>query len=305
MKNYLLNLMVVITTFTVVATVSSFAFSGGDGSSARPYQIANRQDMEKLNDSVNNLAATWSVNKYFILTANIPATDPVISTVGSATFRSFRGNFDGQNFTIAAAIDNGPGLFYALQHITISNLTVTGYVTNANNIVGGIAGSMDTSIMTNCHNNAKIRGYAGGAGGLIGQVHSYSSVFNCTNGGTVQGISYIGGIAGSSSVDNVNITGCTNIGSIEGDNIVGGIVGDGGSTNRNANNVIQNCTNHGFIKGISDVGGIIGVFYGVSGNSTASNCNNTGVVSGNSNRGCIGGRNAGGTIINCHYDEQM
>jgi hypothetical protein len=56
------------------------------------------------------------------------------------------------------------------------------------------------------------------------------------------------------------------------------------------------------VSGTVEAGGIIGCL-GLR--STLSNSFNSGVVSGNSYVGCIVGRNLGGTVINCHYDEQM
>jgi hypothetical protein len=303
-----------ISTFTV-STVSVFsAFSGGIGYDWSPYQIANKQDLEELKDSVEKLQS-WSKNRYFILTADI--TDSVRTVIGIVHTpdiifpNCFQGNFDGQNFTITVAIninssDSGTGLFRVLYEAKISNLHIVGYINNTNGSysTGSIAGIIiSNTTIINCHNNAKIKGNDNAVSGIVG-IAINSNIVNCINGGVIQGKMMVGGIIGLFEGEgNSNITGCLNIASIEGNILVGGIIGTM-ATDNNPNVTVSACINNGFIKGNDMVGGIIGTTSGIS---TVKDCYNSNVVSGNSNRGCIIDLNMFGTttVINCHYDEQM
>jgi len=297
------KIVTVVSIFTI-STVSNFSllaqFGGGSGTQADPYQIATKQHLETLADSVENSpsnnAATnynWSKDKYFIVINDI--TDSVKNPIGtgatSQSYNSFQGNFNGQNYTIPLAINSinsisTIGLFGKTSGGSIRNVVVIGYV-NANNTawyVGGIVGyiSTDTRI-SNCVNNADIIGGGNSCGGIVGMVHSASIIENCINLGIVRSNGgLIGGIVGIRNASAVSAAATT----------------------------ITNCINYGIVKGNNSVGvgGIIGGITGAS-NTTISDCINSGIVEGSGGVvGCIVGSNGGGsrtTIINCHYDKQI
>jgi hypothetical protein len=65
-----------IVLFCVCASTPLFAFSGGNGTAASPYQIANISDIEMFRDSckfdwLGLGIVNWSEGKYFILTDDI------------------------------------------------------------------------------------------------------------------------------------------------------------------------------------------------------------------------------------------
>ncbi|MDR0926398.1 MAG: hypothetical protein LBO69_01355 [Ignavibacteria bacterium] len=67
-SKYFCNLIVLFCV-CVFASTPLFGFSGGNGTAASPYQIANMTDIDIFRDSIS--INNWSNNKYFILTNDI------------------------------------------------------------------------------------------------------------------------------------------------------------------------------------------------------------------------------------------
>jgi len=167
MKNILITIIVTVALLLHLQSVSNgnalFAqFGGGDGTQANPYQIATRQHLEELKDSVENSPSNnfrnWSGNKYFIVTQDI--TDTVRTIIGEP-YAYFQGNFNGNGFKIVLDISSNSNLHAGLfgeisstnvDSISISNITIEGYIKKgANGGSGGIVGfALGTLLIKNC-----------------------------------------------------------------------------------------------------------------------------------------------------------
>lgn len=205
------------------------AYAGGDGSAKNPYQIATAKQLARLAYQVNRAGETYE-GKYFIQTANIDlaGTDlrsdgmewiPIGSRIGR-TYKTFCGNYNGQNYTIsnltATAINGGAGLFGAtgqtgtggeipaqLINIKLENVTVNQDATASYHNVGGLVGIATATDIRNCHV-------------LSGSLTGFNSV-----GGLV------GHFVGGDSTDPYTISGCSSTATVTG-RTAGGLVGQFG-----------------------------------------------------------------------------
>ena len=178
----------------------------------------------------------------------------------------YQGTFDGNGKTISNLYINdisenigisGYASFFGyadaggnIKNITFDNAKVKS--TNddyCSGILVGVAGSCIENIKTlvNCSVEGKsyVGGIAGRANGDIG---------NCENHAMVKGALYVGGIVGNYVFSDKSITSCANYGVITGTGErVGGIAGYFNS------GTIQNCANYGDITGTFYVGNLIGL----------------------------------------------
>lgn len=143
-------------------------------------------------------------------------------------------------------------------------------------------------------------------------------VKNCNFSGYVKGVVFVGGIAGYNN--DAVIEECFNTGEVEGEHKVGGIVGSSGLNDGELGNKVIKCNNSGGVTGGTSIGGIAGVNYGVieqSGNTCQingfyviggivgsnrgeiKNCTNTVNVFGNT-KGEIGFSGGVGGIVGSH-----
>ena len=231
------------------------------------------------------------------------------------------GIFEGNSYTIKGVYvktnTNFNGIFGNSN--TIQDLTIKDSYIEGTSYTGGIAGSLYSGKIENCHNKntiIKTNSYGGGitgfsrgtitycsntgsisanyAGGIVGNVstNDNETINNCINNGTVKGKELIGGIVGALQ-NGFSIIKCTNNGMITGEKYyVGGIVGCS-----NGNRTISECTNSGAITGEMYVGGIVGVRNYAD---TLSGCNNTGIITGKQNVGGIYGYYGGSNpVTNC------
>ena len=330
MKNLMKNLGMLIVIFAVLAgnnfLVRGQPFGGGSGTQQAPYQLSTKQHLMELSDSLTNnpffayddTFYIWSKDKYFILMNDI--TEPLNEPIGVASFPTnymwFDGIFDGQNYSIALAIDDGGivGLFASIGHFAvIKNLTVNGYVKGS--WAAGIVGVQTDISMFDTNFSAKIQ--------------------NVTNNAQILGSNYIGGVIGGAVA--ITIENCLNLGSCISRELpghpeyIGGIIGMvcppyaffGYRDTTIITVRILNCINTGFIKGKdyhdtymphnkTFVGGIVGVNYftNIGLNLTScliENCYSSGIVVGpEGNFGCIiGSKENNNILINNHYDKQM
>ena len=206
-----------------------WAYSGGDGTSGSPFQIANLTDLRYLSTQLFN----WS--SYFIQTANIVAIETSgwnsglgFSPLGNVT-NKFTGNYNGYYHTITGLYINRPttddiGLFGyvgssgSISKVGLLNVTVTGkqnvgglvgyfnaasgnitntYVTghvSAEGDVGGLVGEIYDGTVTNVYSTANVTG-GFGAGGLVGATRD--NITNAYSTGLVTGgNTYMGGLIG-------------------------------------------------------------------------------------------------------------
>jgi hypothetical protein len=176
-------------------SVSGFAYTGGNGTSSNPYQIADANDLLEL------AADTANYDKYFILTANINMaghsfTTAVIApdTSDSAGYQGtkFTGCFDGNYHIISNLIIdtqgqgkdhlglfgwilniNGEG---AVKQLGLDNVSLTSG--NNSESIGTLAG-MNESLITSCYarGSMTVGSDVHTVGGLIGG--SGSQISNC------------------------------------------------------------------------------------------------------------------------------
>ncbi len=201
-------------------------YSGGSGTEADPYQIANKQDLLTM------AAANEDYDKHFILTADIDLagqtfTTAVIARDMDASDRnfqgaSFRGTFDGRGHRIMnLTINNYHGDYVGLFGVndgTIKNLTLTHAIVrgdwyagllagdnwgtishcfvygsiDADELVGGIA-AVNAGVIERCYANCDVYG-TDTCGVAVGQ--NYGQVYQCSTKGSVGGIWEIGGLVG-------------------------------------------------------------------------------------------------------------
>ena len=219
-----------------------------DGSASKPFEISKPQTLSLLSDAV--MAGQDMAGVYFKLTANIDMTNYTVwSPIGRAGF-PFKGNFDGNGFTVSNLASAGsglPGLFGVVENATIKNVGVinsTWYTTNDN--VGGVVCYAKTSLISQCYSDCGVSG-ENYVGGIVGKIETSASsvsatnvdsatlgVINCYNLHGITGKAYVGGIAGSAVDVSTNslIGNCYNTGSVSAtsNSNVGGITGEGNAS---------------------------------------------------------------------------
>jgi hypothetical protein len=192
----------------------------------------------------------------------------------------------------------------------ISNCTVTGTVNGARNYVGGVAG-ITQGIIKECDISGAVTGEESYVGGITGSAGADSEISNCTVSGTVDGKSYVGGMAGQTqgiikecsvsgtvtgfdfyvggmagyAAGQSEVSACSASGAVSGRSYVGGMVG------KTDNTTVTGCTSDCTVTGIDFyIGGVAG--YAGTG-SEVSACSNTGDVSGRSSIGGVAGHTDG------------
>ena len=244
--------------------------ANGDGSSGDPYQIANLENLGWLSLSINY----W--NKYYKQTADIDASATStwnggtgFLTIGNGS-DDFTGSYDGQSFTINSLTINRAapsyiGLFGYINGAVIKNLGLINVnITGVNNV-----------------------------GGLIGHIHTSSTVKKCYTTGSVTGNVNVGGLAGSNY--NALFGQCYANTSVSGSTDVGGLVGSNQFSSE-----VNNCYANGSVFGTSDVGGLAGS--NISG-ATLNKSYAKGSVSGSSATGGLVGSNSA-SVTDCFYDSE-
>jgi len=240
----------------------------GSGTSEDPYQIADEEDLLFFATNVNNAAGSdfTTVGVYFEQTADITLTGtfPGVAAgsakdwVNKATagygdlFRngSFRGNFDGGNYTISGFVlarGDYMGLFNSAYGATIKNVKVslgsaTGIAAGASDAAAGIiAGVTVDTTLENCVTVANAEQTFTGnkaISGLVGYASDGTVLKNCTNTLAVcsSGNQKVAGLVGcAQQIVNTDIT------------------------SEAKGEVIENCANFGNVTGPNDKEGISGL----------------------------------------------
>ena len=245
-------------------------FAGGTGTEADPYLISTPA---QLNNLRKDLTAHYKLTNDIDL-ADWGNWDPI----GTNESNPFKGIFDGNGYSIknmsakGNAYGSSAGLFGYLDSATIKNTGIVDSTVGGAQYVGGIAGFVANSSISNCYaargiNGSHVGGYAGAyVGGIVGVLRENSDISSCYNTGGVSATASAGGIAGvtnsTSSINNCYNTGEIDVersGSATSSFWAGGIVGNNYSK-------ISNCYNAGTIKrrpygaggGVYDGGGIAG-----------------------------------------------
>jgi hypothetical protein len=271
---------------------SAFAYSGGNGTGADPYQIATVSDWQQLMSTSSH----WG--KYFIMTADVNLQGIILTPVGNSIYE-FVGVFNGNSHIICNAVinqpdSNGVGLFgYLGPSSQINNLSIVDANITGRDHVGGLVGENYHGTLSNCYAADAVSG-GSAVGGLVGE-NSNGAISNCYATGAVTGSgSCVGGLVGlmNSNYSDAAITNCYATGAVTGsDSYVGGLVGLVVHSAFNYNIIISNCYATGPVTGSGGyVGGLVG-----ENNGKITNCRATGVVTG-------GGNYVGGLVgYNQHY----
>ena len=240
-------------------------------------------------------------------------TLPVVTDGGSnwTPIQGYAGTFDGGGKTITGLTINkstmNVGLFASIaEGGTVKNLKLDKVNVTANSNVGAIAGQ-NRGTIENCSVSGSVTGSSDNScvGGIVGWHYDGSSITDCHSSATVEGIAYVGGIAGQNSAI---ITACYSTGSVTatennttGYSYAGGVVG---LNNNHA--VLTACYATGDVKGDGYyVGGVVG-----DNSSTVTACYHaTGDVtgaSGSTSTGGVVGRNykddyGSSTLTACYW----
>ena len=193
--------------------------------------------------------AAMDASGSYTLTADIIVTAPYAN--------EFTGTFDGNGHTVTLNITASTanvGLFSKLAGgAVVKNVITAGSISGKVNNVGGIAGVADTELgaitISNCKNEAAIKGNKV-VGGILGGCteDDYAlTISACANEGNISGTRNIGGICGT--LENAHfIKNCYNSGAVTGSTI-GGILGRGarGYSSTTDTPILENCYNVGNI----------------------------------------------------------
>lgn len=248
-------------TLLFVATLWVGCLSQGDGTGIR-----NSQDWAAFAEAVNRGESTaqWEDASGVIrLHKNLNLNrweSPV--AVGNSAENSFRGTFDGGNYTISGLRIQSDGAFVGLFGVnqgTIRRLKVAENcrfeATNEQGFVGAVCAE-NYGRVEHCESAAMVQG-AGCVGGVVGRVQSDPAstvvplVARCKNSGTVRGLgAETGGIVGRSH--RAKVVDCENTGAVRSEGLyVGGVIGLNGG-------LVRGCTNSAPIRGTRYAGGVAG-----------------------------------------------
>lgn len=180
--------------------------------------------------------------------------------VGFATGAAKIENCSTNNITINANSLHIGGIIGRGEGLTrISNCTNTSSLTGTYH-VGGIAGSLNGSSITNSGNSGDLPATEARScvGGIVGFTRD-GQISTCYNTGKVTGASNadVGGIVGMSASSSSSISDCYNVGDVHGGQLTGGIAGAAYGT-------FRCCYNTGTVTGSQYTGGVIGYNYRIT-----------------------------------------
>ncbi|MCK5773905.1 MAG: hypothetical protein KAH57_08970 [Thermoplasmata archaeon] len=275
--------------------VNTRAFEGGDGSIGDPYQIADIDQLQEMNLSldahyvlINDIDASatsgWNSGEGFV-------------PIGNVTYDyRFTGSLDGQEYNITDLFINRTttdyvGLFgYISPGASLNDIGLIDNDVNGSSCVGGLVGGSQCTIK-NCYTTGSVSGNQM-VGGLVGV--NGGPVENCYATGNVTGGYSVGGLVGQNSGPVEN---CYATGDVSGGYDVGGLVGYNSQYWS-----ISNCYATGNVSGTgSSIGGLVGNIE----DSEISNCYAAGNVSGTgSSIGGLVGHSFSGIVKNCFWDTE-
>ena len=249
------------------------------------------------NGKAPNLYACARLGKSIVVNEGVLTSNGELNVADTANFaiwtpiKNFRGTFNGQGFTISGLYFNDDtqtsvGLFGSViseegnSAASIRNVAVNVSFLRGGSYVGAIAGWVNAGspvTISNTLNNSRIEAMSTVAGGLVGFATGDFQLDEGINWGYVGAKSYIGGIVGLMTGNNMSITNSYSEGVVESssesaDNtIAGGIVGQASGIVE-----IKNVYNLGYVVGYNIKGGIAGRV--VSGSVLLVNVYNAGEV---------------------------
>lgn len=301
-----------------VTAVETAVMTNGNGTKESPYIIYTGEQLQKIK---------YELSAYYKLGNDIDLEGVEWEPIGTSTC-PFSGGLDGagysiSNFEITKGTVNYVGFFGAIGNAEVKALTLEAFSVNGKNYVGGLCGIVNdaNAVIKDCHaTNGRVSG-ASYVGGLIGQVSNsltecishcstdievigtdnytgsligylYGNLKQCFARGTVEGDTYVGGIAGycvagtiSECYSIVKATNGTNVGGIAGYKTTG---------------TIENCYALGSITGTNYIGGIVG---NVSSTTNLTNCYSSVFINAiGTSFGGLCSNNAKIVMTSCYYD---
>ena len=302
----------IITTADYLAQLAALVNSANGVMNNKCYKLANDIDLSNYGACFNGGKGWISIGWYDY---DNHITNP------------FKGAFDGNNKKITGLyLDDGDldyaGLFGivfggTVKNVGVENVNISGYFA-----VGGVAGGVYNSSITDCYSTGKISGKYQCVGGVVGDFDG-ASVTNCYSTVDVSGYGAIGGVLGGGVTYTVTttITNCYSTGNVSGTWSVGGVMGGatgctisncystgkasgtdhgvGGVAGYVCHGSISNCYSTGNVSGINySVGGVVGY---ADLDCSITNCYSTGDVSGNNDvGGVVGIADDGCNVTNCY-----
>lgn len=178
------------------------AFAGGDGSNDDPYQIANCAQLQGMYDFEDYMLYR---DKSYVLTADINCSGVTFYTLYDNPEYDFRGELDGQGYTISnVTIDNPENINYyqaglfgytyeaSIQNLNLNNINIKHY----GDEVGALIGHADkTAISKVFATNVTVSGESN-VGGLIG---TFTGADGQERGGRIYESSASGSVTGTGS----------------------------------------------------------------------------------------------------------
>lgn len=285
---------------------ATLTFSGGDGSSASPWEIRTASELKLMANNINSDTGNTS-SQYYTLKDDIILNDlthyiiwgdgfvpkNVWAPIGNSTV-NFNANFDGDGHSVNGIYINTAnshqGLFgYTGPSAVIENTGVEYSCIKSGTYAGGVVGYNNGGTIAGCYNTSNVTCTGTQVGGVVGY-NNGGTITNCYNTGDVTCASFAaGGVVGLNHGGTV--ADCYNTGNVTGSGTqAGGVV----AINRGT---VTNCYNTGSVRGTTFVGGVTG--YNDTG--TVTNCYSAGSVSGGSFVGGVAGENCAGSTISYTY----
>lgn len=250
----------------------------------KTYVINRKEDLVALQTLTNSGINTQGVN--FILGADIDMGNVNWIGIGNNTTNAFKGNFDGNGYTISN-LTGSSGLFKY-----VSGNATTTKDNNNGTTVYATYGTIKNVILQ----NVSITSTTQETGALIGK-NTGGYIDNCFSSGSIKAVNWAGGLVGH-NVNGVIISSTSNANINASSCCIGGLIG------HDTNGVIEHCVSTGNVYGGGGyVGGLIG-HETASGSNFIYECATTSTVTGNGNKGAfIGVIDSGcaATIINSQY----
>ena len=263
-----------------IATVNGNAFYKNDG-----YMWV--EDIEQLQKINTNLSGNYALRNSIDATSTEQNTFKPIGYDDTDKLVGFTGNFDGIDYNIFGLTIDGTnlsatGLFAEAFGANINNITLVGGKITGASHVGAIVGSaVNGTSISNSTNSAEVNGNAH-VGGIAGFVDN-STLTDVINTGTItskgglnannEKVSNVGGLIGTLEGNSKLEGNSYNLGNVYGaESNVGGLVGHAiNSTIGDGTNLVYNVLD---VTGAYNVGGIVGNMVG----STVQNAENSGTV---------------------------
>lgn len=290
---YLLSLLMLVLCATAYC-------QGGAGGAVIAVEVDSKEALIALRERVNG----GGCQSYAVtITSDIDLRGENWTPIGLNSDTPFVGSVDGgghtiTNLTIKRDVNN-QGLFGYIKQGDIHDLTMANYRVEGANHTGAICGLIEAGSIVGCSvHDGSVVGSNDYVGGVVGSAYVMASISRCSNSGSVVGGGfYVGGVVGNCGS---SVRECSNSGTVSGVSEVGGVVGYGyyitdcynKGVVTNSNNYvggvagkcfayIARCKNEGIVSARAYVGGVLGYAYYES--YMVSKCENSGSVSGSGN----------------------